>query len=163
MRLHRFAPLWFALFGWFFIVTPPSGYGPQFAVGPYANHADCDDTLGSALYHHPFECHLTGNPNDCIILGNGFAYPAGYPFPVPPDLQIVNAQGCVQVSGSPRYRQGWYFLFYTPGGSGLEHCRDFPDDKQLAKLALGDLVGDYLNTACPGWPCFSVGFDTACD
>src|SRR5713226_4240696 len=71
---------------WFFSMTPP--HGQTFNVGPYPSHADCNNMLGSAHFRHPFACHIDPSDFNCRIIGNGFAYPKSYPFPVPKDMVI---------------------------------------------------------------------------
>src|ERR1700722_10021015 len=84
--------------GWYFSITPP--HGQTFDVGPYASHWDCNDMCGSALYSHPFACHFTGLPHDCRIIGNGFAYPKGFPFPVAAGEEIPS-NGCFWLNEPP--------------------------------------------------------------
>ncbi|MGA2409866.1 MAG: hypothetical protein ABSG46_05685 [Candidatus Binataceae bacterium] len=155
--------------GWYFPVTPPPGDGAQFYVGPYHSLYGCRDMFGSAIYHHPFACHVTGPnpPSNCRITGNGFAYPYDYPFPVPAWEAIVggdDGSDCVQrtiTKGDLKW--GWYFLFYGPTGSLAAACKYHKTDAKLAAYNPAYQIGYYYNKACPGAPCFSVGFDTACN
>jgi len=151
----------FAQPGWFFSITPPSG--PEFLVGPYSDHWDCNDMLGSALYSHPFACHTDPSNFNCRITGNGFAYPKDFPYPVPAN-EIIPSLGCFKSKTTRTYvKPGWYFLFYTPAGGSLERCGEYRAFKLLAKTVPGDDIGFYKNRGCFGAPCFSVGFDTACN
>lgn len=144
---------------WYFTITPP--HGDSFYVGPYKNYSDASDMLGSAIYSHPFACHLGGN---CRATGNGFAYPKDYPFPVPDNLTITG-EAPVQVLDDKEIAvpRGWYFLFYTSISGSLEQCKDLGQFKSLARTVPGDEIPFYKNKKCPKAPCFSVGFDTACN
>jgi len=165
--------------GWYFTVSPPAGDGPMFNVGPWPNtvlgHAQCNDTLGSALQSHPFACHQTGPnpPANCRNLGNGFAYPANYPYP--PTVPIVSNQGCVLL---PRNKatdlpQGLYALVYTPNGSYAAKKGDgrYEAAEKRAKSDPRWAVGYYANSkndpplwgVCPDAPFFEVGGDDACN
>lgn len=147
---------------WYFNITPPNG-GPMYSVGPYYNDAFCADTLGSVLYSHPFACHLGYTKYGCRITGNGFAYPSDFPFPVPASEQIPGS-GCVEEKrSSASLPAGWYFLFYTATGGSVEKCSSLSHFRELAKTIPGDEIPDYRDMRCPGAPCFSVGFDTACN
>ena len=148
--------------GYFFYIDPPNG-GPSIPVGPYKSYGDCADTLGSALYSHPFACHLHWSPNNCRIIGNGFAYPSDFPYPVPPDLLIPVNEVFNQKKGPNDLKKGWYFLFYTATGGSIEKCSQLKKFEELASQIPGDEVPAYRNMNCPGAPCFSVGFDTACN
>jgi hypothetical protein len=147
---------------WFFTITPPNG-GASFPVGPYKTVSQCLDTLGSAAFSHPFACHLQWSKQNCRIIGNGFAYPEDYPYPVPPD-EVMTSVGCYEDnSGSYELRRGWYFFFYTAIGGSVEKCSQLKGAEELAREVPGDELGHYRNMGCPGAPCFSVGFDTACN
>jgi hypothetical protein len=143
--------------GWYFSITPP--HGQTFDVGPYASHWDCNDMCGSALYSHPFACHFTGLPHDCRIIGNGFAYPKGFPFPVPAGEEIPS-NGCFW-SNEPPLRSGNYFFFYTNTTGSIEECSKFRKFNALAKDTPGDEIA-VTKRVCGG-PCFTVGTDTACE
>lgn len=157
---------------WYFVVTPPPGDGPAFNVGPWVGtngHAMCNDTLGSALYSHPYECHITGPVGkNCINTGNGFAYPKGYPYPVPTAMQIVNGQGCVNL---PRNKttdlsMGLYFLFYGPNQSAVLKEGGGRWKAAMAKVKADPVhyaVGNYSDMRCPDAPFFAVGNDNACN
>ncbi len=151
--------------GWYFSVKPPRG-GPAIKVGPYTQLA-CGDMLGSALYAHPFECHFTGPypPENCENIGNGFAYPKGWPYPVPvgSDEQLPSS-ACFEapLHGNPGY-YGWYFFFYTRTGGSVQECTELSKYRRLATTVQGDEIPEYSDAQCPGAPCFSVGFSTACE
>lgn len=51
--------------------------GDPLTVGPYGGLAECRDHLGSILYTHKYQCHLTGNPNDCapVLAADGTPLP----------------------------------------------------------------------------------------
>jgi hypothetical protein len=144
--------------GWFFSITPP--HGQTYDVGPYKNHYQCNDMDGSALYSHPFACHLTGLPKDCRIIGNGFAYPKGTAFPVPLKEVIPSRDGCF-LSNQPGLPRGKYFFFYTNTGGSVEECADFGYFNNLAKTIPGDKIATTRKNC--GGPCFTVGTDTACE
>ena len=153
--------------GWYFTVTPPTGDGPAFNVGPWPTQGQCQDTLGSAIYHHPLACHITGPhpPVNCRILGNGFAYPEAWPFP--PVQQIVSPQGCFS---APRDKAmdlpaGNYFLFYGPGSSQAmrEGGGRYKAAQAKAHADPRYQIGYYANAKCPGAPFFAVGADNACN
>ena len=146
--------------GWFFTITPPNG-GPSFPVGPYSNLSYCRDMLGSALYAHPFACHL-GRP-ECQNIGNGFAYPKDFPYPVSADRQIPSDDCFEENSRVSNLRRGWYFLFYTATGGSVEKCSSYHKFQRLTEEIPGDEIANYSDMRCPGAPCFSVGFDTACE
>jgi hypothetical protein len=143
--------------GWYFSITPP--HGQTYDVGPYKTHWDCNDMCGSALYSHPFACHLTGLQKDCGIVGNGFAYPKGFVFPVPLDQEIPS-NGCFH-SNEPGQPRGKYFFFYTNTGGSIEKCANFNEFNDLAKQTPGDEVATTRRNC--GGPCFTVGTDTACE
>jgi hypothetical protein len=151
--------------GWYFSVKPPNG-GPALKVGPYSQLA-CGDMLGSALYAHPFACHFTGPnpPENCRNIGNGFAYPKGWPYPVPvgSDQQLPSS-ACFEapLDGNPDY-YGWYFFFYTRTGGSVQECNELPKYRALTLTVPGDEIPKYSNAQCPGAPCFSVGFSSACE
>lgn len=148
--------------GWYFEITPPNS-GPSFRVGPYSNRWDAADMLGSALYSHPFACHLDPSNFNCRITGNGFGYPKGFEFPVPLNDLIPGLGPFKGRSGSDDLPAGWYFLFYTATGGSVEKCSSLKYFKKLERTVPGDEIGHYRNMQCPGAPCFSVGFDTACN
>ena len=148
--------------GWFFMITPPNG-GPSFPVGPYKDDAACADTLGSAIYSHPYACHLHPSAKNCRITGDGFAYPKGFPYPVSADEQIPGGACFEEESESYNLPRGWYFLFYTATDGSIEKCSKLNEFKKLARVVPGDEIPDYSDMRCPGAPCFSVGFDTACE
>ena len=163
--------------GWYWGVQSPSNgpespnTGPELWVGPYSSDSDCADMYGSAIYAHPWECHLTGQ--DCGIIGNGFAYPESYPYPVPADEVIAGNLNCQEmtIANNPyTVADGWYFLYYPLSGAqligstSLKTCTELY--AQYASLALttpGAQIGYYSDSKCPGAPCFSVGTDTACE
>ncbi|MBE3604119.1 hypothetical protein IMX07_10840 [bacterium] len=139
-------------------------------VGPYGSLANCRDMLGSATYAHPFACHVDGPnpPSNCRIIGNGFAYPAHWGFPVPADRMMVSYD-CVKLprAGANARRWGWYFLSGANSSDvELKMCVDGNYRKALkAARAKGSTawIAHYSDWRCPGWPCFSVGVDTACE
>lgn len=152
---------------WYWTVIPPAAAAETIYVGPYPSRWDCRDMLGSAIYAHPWACHIGLKPTavTCRIIGNGFAYPADYPYPVPPDMYITG-QDCVE-SDDPglRRKAGWYFLYYTVDGGGIEACKDkeYKRFKELSAITPGMDLGHYRDWGCPGAPCFSIGWDTACN
>jgi hypothetical protein len=150
----------------YFDVIAPNG--AVIPVGPYPNYSVAADTFGSALYAHPWACHLGLGPTKktCRNIGNGFAFPRYMPYPVPrsePDF-VMLAESPYKASNSPyKLKSGWYFLFFTTTGGSIEKCSDLPKAQELVKTVPGDEIGYYRDLACPGAPCFSVGFDTACN
>jgi hypothetical protein len=151
---------------WFFPIQPPRGDGEVFYVGPYENQEKCQDTFGSAIFSHPIKCHETGLPADCANIGNGFAYPANWPYPVPAALTLTPSQLCVKLPDTAlNNRSGLFFLFYGPNGaSGVKACGEYAADRALAdKAGSGYLIGNYANMQCPGAPCFTIPVDSACD
>jgi hypothetical protein len=153
-----------ALAGWYFTVSPP--HGAPFDVGPWSSDSDCADTLGSALYSHPYGCHLGWQPAKhwCRITGNGFLYPKDATFPIPADypIQVTN---CFKAKKSEvtSEKAGWYFFFYSETDGSVRGCNRYKKSKALADTNLGDEIGYYHDMACPGAPCFSIGSDTACN
>lgn len=150
---------------WYWPVTPPAAGAETIYVGPYPNRWDCQDMFGSAIYAHPWACHLGLKPASiaCRIIGNGFAYPADYPFPAPPGEYIIS-QDCVENDDPAlRLKRGWYFLYYTVNGGGVAACKDYARFKELSTITPGMDLGDYRDQRCPGAPCFSVGMDSACN
>lgn len=150
---------------WYWTATPPANGASPIFIGPYGTLMGCRDMLGSALYSHPFACHLTGPhpPANCRITGNGFAYPKNYPYPVPSDMYIPSVDCIESDDPSLRLRRGWYFLYYTVNGGGVAVCREYRKYRELAEMTPGMEVGNYSEMHCPGAPCFSVGMDTACN
>lgn len=150
---------------WYWTVTPAATQAQVIYIGPYNTLAGCRDMLGSAIFSHPWGCHLGWQPASatCRNIGNGFAYPANYPYPIPTDMQITG-QDCVQ-NDNPglRLRSGWYFLYYTIMGGGVAACREHKKFEALAEITPGMELGYYDDRLCPGAPCFSIGSDTACN
>lgn len=138
-------------------------------VGPYGSLLGCRDMLGSATYAHPYACHVAGPhpPSNCKIIGNGFAYPAHWGFPVPADRMMVS-HDCTRLPRGPyTNRRGWYFLSGTaPSDVQLQACRagHYRRARKASAIAGSDAwIARYSDLACPGAPCFSVGIDTACE
>jgi hypothetical protein len=154
--------------GWFYTITPPNG-GPSFLVGPYPNDFQCADMLGSAIFSHPWACHLGKGPTSitCRNTGNGFIYPADFPFPVVLPYPSIYDPGvnCFEMPNKKGVGQkkGWYFLFYTATGGTVEKCSNLARLQELARTVPGAEIPAYADMRCPGAPCFSVGFDTACN
>ena len=148
--------------GWYFTVTPPHGF--TLFVGPWQSDSHCADMLGSAIYSHPWKCHLTGKPADCVITGNGFMYPQSYPYPVPAS-EPIKYTNCAQMDKKTTTGQqpGNYFLFYSTTAGSVEKCGKYKADLKLTQTIPGDQIGYYNDMKCPGAPCFSIGEDTACN
>jgi hypothetical protein len=150
----------------YFNVIAPNG--TVIPVGPYPNYSEASDTFGSALYSHPWACHLGLGPTKitCRNIGNGFAFPRYMPYPVPisePDF-VMLAESPYNEKNSPyKLKPGWYFLLFTITGGSIEKCSDLHKAQELVRTVPGDDIGYYRNSMCPGAPCFSVGFDTACN
>ena len=132
---------------WFYRITPPNG-AAAFDVGPYNSEFGCKDWLGSALFLHPNECHDHPSDYNCRIIGNGFAYPAGFPYPVPQDKQIPSGT-CVE-SNARGMRQGYYFFWYS--------------DRSPFAAAVGPFGEQECESVLAGWTqgragtgCFYVG------
>src|SRR3982074_1289945 len=114
---------------WFYRITPPNG-AAAFDVGPYNSEYGCKDGLGSALYLHGPLCHDHPTNKNCVSIGNGFAYPAGFPYPVPREKQIPSGN-CFE-SSATGFRQGYYFFWYSArsqfaaavGPFGEQECND---------------------------------------
>jgi hypothetical protein len=117
---------------WFYRITPPNG-AAAFDVGPYNSEYGCKDWLGSALYLHPDACHDHPSDHNCRIIGNGFAYPAGFPYPVPPDKQIPS--GTCFESDQPGMREGYYFFSYSDRGPFAVAVGPFGSQKCDSELA----------------------------
>ncbi len=151
---------------YYFDVIAPNG--TVIPVGPYPNYGEAADTLGSALYAHPFACHLGLGPISvtCRIIGNGFAFPRymHYPVPISEPAYVMLAEGPYEEKNSPfKLKSGWYFLLFTATGGSIEKCSDLHRARKLVRTVPGDEIPYYRNSRCPGAPCFSVGFDTACN
>jgi hypothetical protein len=58
---------------------------------------------------------------------------------------------------------GWYFFFYTSTGGSVQGCSELPKYRRLSLTVPGDEIPEYSDAQCPGAPCFSVGFSTACE
>lgn len=150
----------------YFNVIAPNG--TVIPVGPYPNYSQASDTFGSALYTHPWACHLGLGPTKitCRNIGNGFAYPQNMPYPVPtnePDYAMLGEAPYNENNSPDKLKRGWYFLFFTTTGGSIEKCSDLHIAQKLVKTVPGDEIGYYRDLKCPGAPCFSVGFDTACN
>ena len=150
---------------YFDVITPSGTVVP---VGPYPNYSEASDMFGSALFAHPFACHLGLGPTKitCRNIGNGFAFPRNIPYPVPPnepDYSMLDESPYNQKNSPYRLKGGWYFLFFTTTGGSVEKCSDLPKARELVRTVPGDEIGYYRDLSCPGAPCFSVGFDTACN
>ena len=132
---------------WFYRITPPGG-AAAFDVGPYNSEYGCKDWLGSALFLHGPHCHDDPTDKHCVPIGNGFAYPAGFPYPVPPEKQIPS--GTCFESDAPGMRQGYYFFSYSdrpPAGTAIG-----PFDEQTCNSVLA-----VWTQGRPGTGCFYVG------
>ncbi len=153
--------------GWYFTIQPNTAGGPVTLIGPWpANwYAGAADVLGSMLYLHSFNCHLTGSATDCVpIYGNGMAYPKNYPWVskgttrVPLQFQIPGS-GPIKLPlvGNP-HQYGWYGLYYdrTSGLATVFPKAQWPKYKALIKAGKG-IMPLYANNRCPGWPFFFVG------
>lgn len=149
---------------WYWILHPIASSAPDLYIGPYPSLAICRDMLGSAIYSHPFACHMgSHSPGACAITGNGFAYPTNYPFPVPADLQLT-APDCVPAAPTPPLRRGWYFVYQTPNGAGIAACSQYRHFAAFSQTTPGLDLGHYADSRCSGAPCFSVGGkSTACN
>ena len=150
----------------YFNVIAPNG--SVIPVGPYPNYSVASDTFGSALYSHPWACHLGLGPTKitCRNIGNGFAFPRYMPYPVPinePDYVMLFESPYKENNSPYKLKAGWYFLFFTTTGGSIEKCSDLRKAQELVRTVPGDDIGYYRDSTCPGAPCFSVGFDTACN
>jgi hypothetical protein len=119
--------------------------------------------LGSAIFAHPWACHTDPSGFNCRNIGNGFAYPKSYPYPLTPDLYLTGPDCVKSADPSLRLKKSWYFLYYTIDGGGVEACKEYKTYKEVAKITPGMELGFYRDSKCPGAPCFSVGSDTACN
>lgn len=144
--------------GWYIPINPPLG-GEAFNIGPFPN---CPDMAGSFMFSHPDACHRTGRPKDCGIIGNGQAYPAGVPWPLPKDYKPI-AGGCFR-SATETPMHGWHFLEYhslpTPGGSAPA-CSEFAKYKALADADPAHYQVATVRKGCGG-PCWPTHRDNAC-
>lgn len=142
----------------YYIQLQPQVNGPIGLVGPWCSLAAARDVLGSALYSHPFICHITGPhpPANCRITGNGFAYPAGTPYPPPhqiPSSDVVQ----LPLAGNPD-QHGWMGLYYANDGTvTVFPAKDRPIYRAKVQAGLGAFPL-YVNKACPGWPNILVGY-----
>jgi hypothetical protein len=176
---HRFVQLLIAVVGLLCVLAGPARAGQFYfnviapngaviPVGPYPNYSEASDTFGSALYAHPWACHLGEGPTKitCRNIGNGFAFPRYMPYPVPtsePDYAMLGEAPYNEKKSPYKLNPGWYFLFFTTTGGSIEKCSDLHKAKELVRTVPGDEIGYYRDSSCPGAPCFSVGFDTACN
>lgn len=103
------------LASWIFTVTAIDGT-QAVTVGPYKTVGGCRDWLGSALYLHPFKCHLHPTEHNCRIIGNGYAYPEGWPYPSPVTLPSID---CTE-SSDPVAPNGFGYFSYSPSGVHIE-------------------------------------------
>ena len=151
---------------WYFNEIAPNG--TVIPVGPYPNRSEAADTFGSVLCSHPWACHLGLGPTSvtCRNTGNGFGFPKSMPYPVPvnePDYEMLD-QGPYEAVDPPyKLKPGLYFFFFTATGGSIEKCSNLARARQLVRTVPGDDIGYYKNSRCWGAPCFSVGFDTACN
>ena len=132
---------------WFYRITPPNG-AAAFDVGPYNSEFGCKDWLGSALFLHGPYCHDHPTDRNCVPIGNGFAYPAGFPYPVPREKQIPS--GTCFESDAKGFRQGYYFFWYS--------------DRSPFAAAVGPFDEPNCNSVLAGWTqgragtgCFFIG------
>ena len=141
---------------WFYRITPPND-GVAFDVGPYNSEYGCKDWLGSAIFLHGPHCYDHPTDQNCVPIGNGFAYPEGWPYPMPPSEQIPG--GACFESNAPGMRPGYYFFLYS---DGLLFYND-------GHLPFGAAVGPFGSRTCDrvlaatqtqavtGTGCFFVG------
>jgi hypothetical protein len=132
---------------WFYRITPPNG-AAAFDVGPYNSEYGCKDWLGSALFLHGPHCHDDPNARNCAPIGNGFAYPAGFPYPMPRDQQIPSGS-CFE-SSARGFPQGYYFFWYSNRSPFAAAIGPFGPQKCDSVLA-GWTQGR------PGSGCFFIG------
>jgi hypothetical protein len=132
---------------WFYRIRPPNG-AAEFDVGPYNSEFGCKDWLGSALFLHGPHCHDHPTDRNCVPIGNGFAYPAGVPYPVPRE-KIIPSGTCFE-SDAPGFRQGYYFFWYS--------------DRSPFAAAVGPFTEKNCNSVLAGWTpsqagtgCFYIG------
>jgi len=147
----------------YWTVTPRVAGAATIYIGPYDDLAGCRDMLGSAIFAHPWACHTDPSGFNCRNIGNGFAYPKSYPYPLTPDLYLTGPDCVRSADPSLRLKKSWYFLYYTIDGGGVEACKEYKTYKEVAKITPGMELGFYRDSKCPGAPCFSVGSDTACN
>lgn len=148
--------------GYYWYVDPPYVGQERIFVGPYPNLAYCRDMLGSAIFSHPWACHLTGEPKDCVNTGTGFAYPAGWPYPFTPETTITGPDCVLKDRSTVKQPSSgiWRFLYYSPSESGIAACVSM----KKIKTTIPDVrIGRYADMRCPGAPCFSIWNDTACN
>lgn len=132
---------------WFYTVTPPLG-GPPFVVGYYDSDRGCADWLGSAMYLHPSACHNHPTSHNCRIIGDGYAYPKGWPFPT----DDITSGACVSSGHSTSTNRYWFYWYNSIGGSTVGGTRDASQCEALRR--------QYLSSNRPGdagTTCFFVG------
>jgi hypothetical protein len=134
---------------WFYRITPPNG-GASFDVGPYNSEYGCKDWLGSAIFLHGPLCHDHPIDQNCVPIGNGFAYPTGFPYPVPSSEQIPS--GACFESTAPGLHQGYYFFWYSDGHP-LIGAAIGPFDYR----ACDRILAEAQTKAVTGTGCFYVG------
>jgi hypothetical protein len=141
-----------------YLPLQPAVNGPTTYVGPYNSYAVAADILGSMLYSHPFQCHLTGKPSDCRITGNGMAYPRGTPFP--PVHQIPGSAPVRLAVGSvPTIKPGNYGLFYATDGTVTVYPQSWHKGIEAWVKAGKGITPEYSDMQCPNAPFFTVNLD----
>ncbi len=140
--------------GWYIQIQPIPN-GPTALIGPWAWYAAAADFDGSMLYSHPFQCHLTGNPADCRVTGNGMAYTRGTPYP--PAHQIPSSGPVKLPWGTIPRQYGWYRLYYSNDGTPTVFPKAQNAKYRALVLSGQGVFPRYLNVNCPGWPFFFVG------
>lgn len=93
---------------WVWTNSSLDGTSSSVEVGPYKTLYGCRDWLGSALYLHPRKCHIHPTSKNCRIIGNGYSYPAGTPYP--PITQLPSGD-CTEVD-TPIPPNGYAYLRY---------------------------------------------------
>ena len=117
-------------------------------VGTYNSEYGCKDWLGSAIYLHPWACHIHPTNYNCRIIGNGYAFAANWPFPT----EDITSGTCFNNSGHASSNRYWFYWYNSLGGSKVGGTADAGSCEALRKK--------YLRSNRPGEAgngCFFVG------
>jgi hypothetical protein len=133
----------------YYNLTPREG-GQACLVGPWNTLAACRDNLGSALYSHPFQCHISGPAGgNCRNLDSGYGYPQGAG--LHPAWQIPDSD-CQLIPIIHTHERGkWVRFYYSDTGECTVAIKGKPISVPAGSFTY------YAGKQCPGWPWIYIG------
>lgn len=133
----------------YYNLTPREG-GQACLVGPWNTLAACRDNLGSALYSHPFQCHISGPTGGaCRNLDSGYGYPKGAG--LHPAWQIPDSDCSLIPIIHTHERNHWVRFYYSDTGECTVAIKGKPISVPAGSFTY------YADSQCPGWPWIFIG------